>query len=84
MFYAVNYFNLPCRPGQMIGKQRMKIKGFKTREAREEWCHEYSNNCIGNPVWKPIESEVKSGTYAMVGGAWKNIKNIDPDLMAHI
>jgi hypothetical protein len=63
---------------------RMTIKGFKTREAREEWCHKHSSNIIGIPIWKPYIGDAKPGVYAWVGGTWKNVKQLDASLLAHV
>lgn len=70
------------RPGA-LGKQRMIIKGFRTSEARESFLKKNDHGMEG-PHWKPVCGDAKPGTYAMVGGEWRNVKSLDRSLLAHI
>ena len=66
-------------------KQRLIIKGFKTPEAMHKFLNSQYNN-----DWKEDKTDPRSrdnlapGTYAMLGGKWTNVKNIDPSTLCHI
>jgi hypothetical protein len=34
--------------------------------------------------WREYDGPLTGGTYAFVGGEWRNVRKIDPDLLAHV
>ena len=61
-------------------RARIIIKSFKTNDAM----HKFLNSQYDNK-WSEATGEIeKPGTYAFVGGNWRNIKELDPCLLAHV
>lgn len=62
--------------------ERMTIRKFKTSEAM----HKFLNTGDNAHNWHETgESDpTKPGTYAWAGGAWHNVKSLDPSVLAHI
>lgn len=62
-------------------KERLIIKAFKMSESGHKFLSgpsNYSNS------WSEYTGELPAGIYAMAGGAWHNVKKLDPSLLAHI
>jgi hypothetical protein len=74
-----------------VARQRMTIKGFKTKEAMYKFLNSQSDNdwhVNSEPdyygVFKPELAALKPGTYAYAGGRWHNVKTLDPSILSHI
>ncbi len=73
-------FHLQRQPGSF--KERLIIKGFKTRDA----LHTFLNTSDNGMHWYELKSTMptKPGTYAFAGGQWHNVKSLDISILAHI
>ena len=65
--------------GKMRG-ERVRVKTFKDSDLMHKFLNAQSNN-----DWKINETlPHKNGHYAYAGGAWHNVKGMDPSILAHI
>lgn len=58
--------------------QRLTIKAFKSESTYYAALNE------ANSPWASYDGPLTPGTYAFVGGEWRNVKKIDPDLLPHV
>lgn len=66
-------------------RDRLIVKTFSTDEARHQFLNkQYDNSWRMLPVvFGGLVLPTKSGTYARAGGAWHNVKKLDPSVLAH-
>ncbi|MFK5949506.1 MAG: hypothetical protein QM500_12140 [Methylococcales bacterium] len=60
-------------------KERMQIKAFKSADDM----HKFLNKQFDNN-WQESKHDLKSGTYAFVGGEWCNVKKMNASSLAHV
>ncbi len=67
-------------PHSALAKHRMTVRHFKTSEAM----HSFLNTGDNSLRWVESTKGLKAGTYAFAGGEWRNVKTLDPYILAHI
>ena len=62
--------------------ERMKVRTFPTADAM----HKFLNTADNANHWRECAEgdPMKRGTYAWAGGAWHNVRNLDPTELAHL
>jgi hypothetical protein len=63
-----------------LGHERLYIRGFHNSSAM----HEFLNKGANGVAWRPSTNGLKPGVYAFLGGQWRNVKTLDPMMMAHV
>jgi hypothetical protein len=63
------------------GRERLVVKSFPSADAMHRFLNKQTNN-----DWQEVKPPlpVKAGTYARVAGMWKNVRSLEPSLLAHI
>lgn len=59
-----------------LGRERLVIKAVP--DANKFLNSRYDND------WKVYTGPLKAGIYAFVGQEWRNMKSLDPSLLAHV
>lgn len=73
------------RVPRTLARDRLVIKGFKTSDAMHTFLNAGGNGLDWRPTTeRPEFASFKPGTYAYAGGAWHNVKSLDPSILAHI
>ena len=62
-----------------LGHERLTVKRFIDGTAMHRWLNRRYDN-----QWTPYDGPLPQGTYACVGGEWRNVKKIPPEIMAHV
>lgn len=68
-------------------KERLKVKSFKTSEARASFLAKQTDNrwqIPGDMSYLRVPYPTKSGTYAAAGGQWHNVKDLPASVKAHV
>lgn len=63
-----------------FGHERMTIRSFKYSDDM----HKFLNRGTNALTWKQGTDDLKSGTYAYVGGEWVNVQKLDRITLAHV
>jgi hypothetical protein len=71
-------YRLSSRRG-VLGHERLVVKVFKTAQSM----HDFQNAQFDN-YWSQEFRPLKAGIHAMVGGEWKNIKDIPTHVLNHV
>lgn len=61
-----------------VFKQRLHVKTFQSSAERDAWLNaRYDND------WNVSDRGLGAGIYVFLGGAWRNVKTVDPSALAH-
>ena len=71
--------------GKLKG-ERVTVKAFRDSDSMHKFLNKQTNNDwkINQGVSVGSVLPHKSGKYAYAGGAWHNVKDLDPSVLAHI
>jgi hypothetical protein len=65
-----------------LGHERLTVKSFRDCSAMHKFLNAGSNGVTWHEA--TIGHPTKAGTYAYVGGQWRNIRDIDPLMRNHV
>jgi hypothetical protein len=69
-----------------ISRQRMIIRRFRTEEGRQRHIREMEADLKNSNTLfiTEYDGELPPGTYAFVGGEWRDVKTLDRDIIPHV
>ncbi len=72
--------NCAPRPGRLL-TSKIQIRAFKTQHDLDRFLNKQTDNSWTSVSMSGVE---KSGFYAMLGGRYVNLKDVDASVLAHI